>query len=373
MTEPSPLSGRLENVSFPRVLYQIVRESIDGALSLECPGGGIAIHLEDQRIRSVLPGPEAVSLDQWLVQSKELSPGEALERVRRRAKTGGISFGRAMMEEGLWDPESFWKWESLYQIHHLYRCFDYHAGTYSLITGTGTAPPGVRLDLPLRTAIVRGIRGMSEMSVISRELSGVHALYVRRRRTGIEAEFKPHENHVLELIVRQREVEKVIADSLYPREQTLRIMFMLLAADQVSTRPVEEGTPRHREENRAAHKGTFNSFDDALKYYNQKYEMIFRVLSKEIGPIALSILQKAVTGISENLPACLRKASLRSGGGLEEEPVLRSVWYQDFERTIGEFLRGLEEILYAQIFAVKKHLGVDVEQQILKWLNRIEK
>jgi hypothetical protein len=98
--------------------------------------------------------------------------------------------------------------------------------------------------------------------------------------------------------------------------------------------------------------------------------MVFRVLSKEIGPIALSILQKAITRIGDNLPACLRRARLRAGGGLEEEPVLKSLWYQDFERTIGEFLRGLEEILYAQIYAVKRHLGVEVEQQILKWLNR---
>ena len=372
MTEPSPLSGRLENTSLPRVLHQIVRESIDGALTLENPAGGVTIHLEEQRILAVSPEGDTIPMDRWLENIREIPPAEDLERVRRTMNTGGIAFGRAMMEEGLWDPESFWKWESLYQTHNLYRCFDYGDGTYSLTTGTGTAPPGVRIDLPIRTAVVRGIRCMRAMSVVSREMNGVHALYARRGKTGIEEEFKPHENHVLELISREKEVGKVIACSLLPRDHTLRIMFMLLAADQVSTRPVDEGTPRHRE-NRVAHKGTFHSFDDALEYYNQKYEMVFRVLSKEIGPIALSILQKAVSGISENLPGCLRKAKLRAGGGLEEEPVLRSVWYQDFERTIGEFLRGLEEILYAQVFAVKRHLGVEVEQQILKWLNRIEK
>ena len=48
------------------------------------------------------------------------------------------------------------------------------------------------------------------------------------------------------------------------------------------------------------------------------------------------------------------------------------MWYHDFDEHIGEFLRGLEEILYTEIYAVKKHLGVEYEQQVLKWISGIE-
>ena len=93
---------------------------------------------------------------------------------------------------------------------------------------------------------------------------------------------------------------------------------------------------------------------------------------KEIGPISLSLLLKAVEDIMENLPSYFRKIQLNPDGTINEELILKSVWYHDFDEYIGEFLRGLEEILYTEIYAVKKHLGVEYEQQVLKWINGIE-
>ena len=96
--------------------------------------------------------------------------------------------------------------------------------------------------------------------------------------------------------------------------------------------------------------------------------MIYKMLSKEIGPISLSVLMKAVEDVMDNLPGYLQKVKFMSNGSINEELVLKSVWYHDFDENIGEFLRGLEEILYAEIFVVKKHMGVEYEQQVLKWI-----
>lgn len=368
MTEFSPLHGRLDEVSLPRVLHHMSRESIDGALRVDADDGGVTIHVLDKHIRCVSVHPEVASIDEWL-EEKGVLGGEELDRARGLMSTESIPFGRAMMNLDFWDPEVFWEWETSYQLDHLYRCFDCEKGTYGVTTGTDTAPAWVSLDISLHTAIAEGIRRMRNAAVIQRELAGVRSLFVYKKRPQTELGLKPHERHILDLLIRESNVEKVIKSSFLPAAHIRRVLFMLLAAERVSTRPPDE-KPSHQRPEIPANQGSFNSFEDALKYYNLKYEMVFRVLSKEIGPIALSILQKAITGIGDNLPACLRRARLRAGGGLEEEPVLKSLWYQDFERMIGEFLRGLEEILYAQIYAVKRHLGVEVEQQILKWLNR---
>ena len=116
---------------------------------------------------------------------------------------------------------------------------------------------------------------------------------------------------------------------------------------------------------------SFNSFEEALRYYNLKYEIIYKVMLKEIGPISLSLLLKAVEDIMENLPSYFQKIQLNPDGTINEELLLKSVWYHDFDQHIGDFLRGLEEILFTEIYAVKKHLGVDYEQQVLKWINGI--
>ncbi|MDY0295926.1 MAG: DUF4388 domain-containing protein [Acidobacteriota bacterium] len=369
MTDLPSLSGRLNEVSLPRVLHQMARESIDGALRIDADDGGVTVHVQDGRVCRACPHPEALPIDKWLEKKGIISASDELTRARELMSAESIPFGRAMLKLELWDPETFWQWESGYQLYHIYRCFDCATGSYGVTTGTHTAPPGVTLDLSLHAVIVEGIRGMQNTDIIRRELAGVNALFVEKKRLETDPELKPHENHVLQLLLQHNDIESVIRHSLLPLAHTQRVLFLLLAAERVSTRrPEEKSLPQRPRV--AASPGSFTSFEDALNHYNQKYVMVFRVLSKEIGPIALSILQKAVSGICDNLPAGLKRAQLREGGGLEEEPVLKSVWYQDFERTIGEFLRGLEEILYAQVYAVKHHLGVEVEQQILQWLNR---
>ncbi|MCK5222220.1 MAG: hypothetical protein KAR14_11620, partial [Candidatus Aminicenantes bacterium] len=61
-------------------------------------------------------------------------------------------------------------------------------------------------------------------------------------------------------------------------------------------------------------------------------------------------------------------AEIDKNGRLIDKKILKKVWYHDFENHSSEFVRGLEELLYAQIFAVKKNLGIDYENQILRWL-----
>ncbi|MCP4149009.1 MAG: hypothetical protein GY757_14775, partial [bacterium] len=89
------------------------------------------------------------------------------------------------------------------------------------------------------------------------------------------------------------------------------------------------------------------------------------------GPIAHSLLLKAIEDIMENLPFFLQKMQLNSDGRIDDEALLKTLWYHDFDKNCGEFLRGLEEVLYTEIYAVKKHLGMEYEQQVLKWISGI--
>ena len=92
------------------------------------------------------------------------------------------------------------------------------------------------------------------------------------------------------------------------------------------------------------------------------------MLSKEIGPVAHSILSDAITAILESIPPCFQNLEIRRDGRIDEKSVMKSIWYENFDENSNEFLRGLEEILYAEIYAVKRHLGKDHEKLILQWI-----
>ncbi len=113
---------------------------------------------------------------------------------------------------------------------------------------------------------------------------------------------------------------------------------------------------------------TFTSFEETLQYYNARFEYIYRVLSKEIGPVAHSILFDAITAIMESIHPCFQNLEIRSDGRIDEKSIMKSVWYENFNENSNEFLRGLEEILYAEIYAVKRHLGKEQEKLILQWI-----
>ena len=92
------------------------------------------------------------------------------------------------------------------------------------------------------------------------------------------------------------------------------------------------------------------------------------MLSKEIGPVAQAILFEAITAILESIPACFHNLEIASDGRIVEKSILKSIWYENFDEHSNEFLKGLEEILYAEIYAVKRHLGKEHEKMILQWI-----
>jgi hypothetical protein len=196
-----------------------------------------------------------------------------------------------------------------------------------------------------------------------------------------QLDLKPYELHVFDLVRRGPQIKDILKRSELLEVDTLRLLFLFLILEIISPqknakikeKPLispHKGTSAL--ESRGINASTFNSFEEALRYYNMKYEIIYKVMLKEIGPISLSLLLKAVEDIRGNLPSYFHKIQLNPDGTINEELILKSVWYHDFDEHIGEFLRGLEEILYTEIYAVKKHLGVEYEQQVLKWFNGIE-
>ena len=84
--------------------------------------------------------------------------------------------------------------------------------------------------------------------------------------------------------------------------------------------------------------------------------------------MAHSILSDSITAILESIPPCFQNLEIRNDGRIDEKSIMKSVWYENFSENSNEFLRGLEEILYAEIYAVKRHLGKEHEKLILRWI-----
>lgn len=361
-----PLSGSLREYDFSAILFHMYSRGINGTLLVHDEDGTqpIRLEVENQKIRRCERSPE--DLERHLLQNALISPS-AMEHGWAWLKGKSLSIGRALLETGAIQTEALWEAAVQCQREIVFSLFDRDNGRYEIQTPGDSAPPPFPLDLPIPTTVVEGVRRLGNERFVIEALSRTENFHVLEHEIPFTLKLKPWENHVFQLLEHHSHLEELLRRSTLPPFETLRVVYLLWRLEIISDRtpPLEE--PEAEPACTAVHPA-FNSFEECLNFYNNRYENIYRLVSKEIGPVALTILCNSVDDIRENIPTYFHNIRFTITGRIEESSILKTIWYLKFEENIGDFLRGLEEILFAEIFAVRKHLGKAFEQQILQWL-----
>ncbi|MCK5055054.1 MAG: DUF4388 domain-containing protein [Candidatus Aminicenantes bacterium] len=370
MNDYLPVEGAIKEGDIYSLLYNIYKNSISGHLIVTSGDLEKTVIIENRKIVFASSNSIDDSLGNYLLNQKVIEK-DIYDRISEYIVKHRKRFGRALIELGYLNYDQLWKWVQKHLQMIVFSLFDIKQGEYRILINPEQDIENIVLDLDMLVVIVEGMRGFRCEDFFHRKFAGVKNLYASNTRIIHRLDLKPYEIHIYDLVKRQASFENVLKASELLRFDTLRILYLFLLLEIISTEKKNLHPPPKEEdqEENGVGKSAFKSFEEALKFYNMKYEMVYKVLSKEIGPIAFSIFSRAVEDIMDNLPHYFRRIKLTPNGSINKE-FLKSVWYHDFDKYAGGFLRGLEEILYAEVYMVKKHLGVDQEQQVLKWLMR---
>lgn len=362
-----------EGDMFP-ILYNIYKQTISGTLVIETEDFEKRLIIEEGKIVFASSDRQEDAFGNFLLNRGLIDEG-MFERAGRHMAQHRKRFGRALIELGYFHYDQIWTWVPEHLKTIIFSFFDIKAARYRVLVEPDRDVENIVLDLDILSVLVEGIRNFQSQQFLRRTFEDIQHLFVCHTRLMTQLDLKPYENHVFDLVKRESRLDRILKGSELLEIDTLRFLYLFLVMEIIGTRKCTEkpdSVPEMEElEPPPARFGSFSSFDEALRYYNMKFELIYKIMLKEIGPISLSLLSKAMEDIMENLPAYFQKARLNNGGGIDEEPLLKAVWYHDFDQHIGEFLRGLEELLYTEVYTVKKHLGEEYEQQVLKWINGI--
>ena len=361
-----PISGSLGEFDFAAILARMHSQALDGQLKIVAAAFTKTLWLQDGGIVFAQSSRIEDSLGSFLL-GRGVIDREQFEKSRRRMQKHGSRHGRALMEMGLLTPEQLWNEVSAHLHAILFSLFPLRAGRYEIGSLPADSRENIRIEVHIPLAILEGVRLIVDEEFIASRFEPGMSLYPSpdKRLPGVP--LKPYESHVLSLVTDGCGVDEVVAGSELLRFNTLKVLYALLRLGLVcdSRQPARHAAPTPSS---AQLPTTFTSFDEALQYYNTRFEYIYRVLSKEIGPVAHSILADSITTIRDSIPPCFQVLEMGPDGRVDEKSVLKSIWYEDFAVHSNEFLRGLEEILYAEIYAVKRHLGKEHETQILRWI-----
>jgi hypothetical protein len=368
-----PVEGEIKEGDIYSVLVNIYKNSISCHLIVNSGDIEKKLIIEDRKIVFALSNSPEDSLGNYLLRAKIIDK-EIYNKTSDYILVNKKRFGRALIELGYMNYDQLWKWVQSHLQMIAYSLFDIKQGNYRIVINQEQDIENIVLDLEIITVLIGGIRRFRSKEFLNKKFESVKKLYICNSRLIHLLNLKPYEIHIYDLVKRESELKKILELSELLKFDTLRLLYLFLLLEIIATEKkkkisaVDEDVDE--DEGSGISPGNFKSFDEVLKFYNVKYELVFKVLSKEIGPIALSILSRAAEDIMDNLPHYFRRIKLNSNGSINED-FLKSVWYHDFEKYAVGFLRGLEEILYAEVYMVKKHLGVEQEQQVLKWLTKI--
>jgi hypothetical protein len=357
--------GNLAQTPFARVLGGIWSEELTGSLIVRGPGGPRSFSFENGSLtvdRSSLPEKD-------FLQSL-LTTGTtdliSLARAEEYANKNGLSAVRALLEIRLLEPGRLWAWLEAFVREEVYLLFDREDGEFEF--GRRPSPPGPAYirELFLPGLILEGGRRMSNDGLIARHLPPESETLQGLRPYFLDLlDLAPHEKYLLNLLESAGTVAELCASSeLGPRE-TRRVLFVFLCLGLAGTRAPKPKTTRLPAEMSLA------DMDKLLGVFNAKCSYIFKYISKEIGPVALSVIGNSLEDIRGRLDPVLQGLELKSDGRIELKSYLKTNMNLVGEEDRRGLLRSMDEILVAEVLAVKRTLGSGHESALVKSLEKI--
>jgi hypothetical protein len=360
-----PISGDLGEFDVATILWLMHHQSLDGKLKISSGDIQKALWLENGSIIFAQSNRLEDSLGSFLLR-RQVIDNDGFEKSSAYMEEKKIRRGRALLELGLISAAQLWDEVLAHLRAIVFSLFPLVQGQYDIAAKPQSEMENIVLNMPVPDTIIEGIRQISDPLFIESRFTEDMVFYPAAGQARPAVSLKPFERHVLSLVREATPLARIVEQSELLRPDTLKIVYSLIKVGLLGDRPqvTRQPTPMAA----VCVPTTFTSFEEILNYYNGRFEYIYRVLSKEIGPVAQSILFDAITAIMETIPACFQNLEITPDGRIDAKSVLKSIWYEDFAQHGSEFLKGLEEILYAEVYAVKRHLGKDHEKMILQWI-----
>lgn len=356
--------GRLAESPLPPLLFRFWERRRSGVLRLRSPAG--------ERAFLILHGEQALAegffsedLFRRRLMALRVIGVLQLEECAGFARERGLPLTRALIERGALGPDRVFELAVDSWLEECLPAFDWPDGDFAFEPGTETGSARVLTVMPTFDFVLRGIRRMKDHGLIEACLPDeTEAVQVLSPDHAGQVPLSPAEKHVQRLLRESPRLGDLYAGSQIGKREARRAVWALLALGLADV-PRSAGLGKAPADPPAGGpERTWADFSDKCAY-------IFKYISKEIGPVALNVLEKALDEVRPRLAPPLQSLELRADGRVDLKPfpvaALNSL-PSDGRRAFHDVL---SEILVAEVLAVKKTLGNDHEAAVVRGLERI--
>ena len=357
--------GNLSRVPFARLLTEIWQDEFSGRLTVQGPAGAKSLTFE----AGALIVDRAALAEKDFLQSLLMS-GEvdllSLARCEEYAQARHVSTVRALLEIPLLETARLWPRLESFVREETFRLFD--AQEAEFVFEPSPAPPGPALvrEEFLPNLVLEGGRRMSNIQVITQHLPPGHETIRNLTPYFLDLlDLAPPEKYFLELLGAEKSLAELIAASDLSERESQRTLFIFLCLGIAGTRAAKPKTAKFPAEL------TLADVDKLLSVFNTKCSAIYKYISKEIGPVASSVIEKSLEEVRGRLDPAFQGFELKPDGRIELKSVLKTTMNLISDETRRNLCRSLDEILVAEVLAVKRTLGSVHEAALIRGLEKI--
>jgi hypothetical protein len=358
-------SDEFARAPIARVLAEIWRQGQSGSLYVKADGVPKCLSFERG----------SLILDSESFEEKDflrflLTTGEtdliALTRVEEHAHKNDISALRALVETSLFEPERLWALLETYAREEALLLFCARGAKREFHIRAG--PPGRvyvgAIDVP--GLLLEGVRRMKDTAVVDGFLPPDGEI-VRRLPAFSPDAFRLSltEKYVLGLLDPANTLSDLCEASAVGRAETRRVLFAFLCLGLAGTAGQKPKTAK------LASDLSLAGMDRLLGLFNAKCSFIFKYISKEIGPVAFSMIEKALDEVRGRLDPAFQGAEFKPDGRLEIKSLLKVNANIVGDESRRSLLRSMDEILAAEVLVVKRTLGPAHESALVRSLEKV--
>ena len=357
--------GNLSRTPFVRVLAGIWRDERTGTLSVHGPGGPKSFTFENGSLtvdRAAFPEKDFLKT----LLTSGATDLISLTRAEEHAQRDRIPVLRAILEAAVLDPGRLWALIEKFTRDDVFALFDRDEGEFEFEPGAPPAGPALLRDIFLPNLILEGGRRMRNDALIARHLPPETEAVQSLDPFVLDLlELAPQEKYFLHLLGSFRTLAELYESSDLGRRESRRILFVFLHLGLAGTRAAKPKTGKLPVEMSLA------DMDKLFGVFNTKCSFIFKYISKEIGPVALSVIRNSLDDVRNRLDPAFQGLELKADGRIELKSFLKTNMNLIGDESRRNLLRSMDEILVAEVLAVKRTLGSGHESALVRGLEKI--
>jgi uncharacterized protein DUF4388 len=355
---PGGLKGQISELPVPDVLQHLRLSQATGILTLVAGGARKALYLKDGRVvfaSSNLPNDR---LGEILLREGKITVEEYEASIK--AITKGKRQGKVLVEMGALSPKDLWEGVQFQVKEIVYTVFQWDEGQFHFEESSLPEKERITVDLDIQDLILAGLRRVDAAGRLQARYPETDAV-LERATPEAPSPLEPYELHVLKLVDGERSVLDICRESEIGDNETMKVLYGL----------VTTGVARIKGRKVVTLDQDFVPVDtiySVLDSFNQMYSHIFKYMVREVGPIAENVLEKYLGTLRDGRKDVFGGVKLQKDGTLDVAVVERNLHKFPEEQRRGLLVDGLNELLYAELLAIKRTLGAEHEAAIVKAL-----